>query len=76
MQHSDGKYDLDSTEGQSSCKRFLHELEKLFDSFKARSASRSYRKKFSQAYKVLYQEGTLCYLPEILDSAQEGDRPL
>jgi 3-oxoacyl-[acyl-carrier-protein] synthase III len=35
-------------------------------------ASRKYREQFSKAYKVLYKEGSLCYLTEILDSAQEG----
>jgi len=34
--------------------------------------SRDYRKEFSKAYKFLYKEGDLCYLTEILDSAQEG----
>jgi hypothetical protein len=34
--------------------------------------SREYRFNFSQAYKVLYKEGELSYLTEILDSAQEG----
>lgn len=36
------------------------------------TSSREYRKNFSRAYKYLYQEGSLCYLTEILDSAQEG----
>lgn len=36
------------------------------------TVSRSYRQNFSQAYKVLYKEGELSYLTEILDSAQEG----
>lgn len=31
----------------------------------------TYRKKFSKAYRVLYEEGQT-YLPEILDSAQEA----
>jgi hypothetical protein len=36
-------------------------------------APRDYRKKFSQAYRHLYQDDSkLCYLTEILDSAQEG----
>lgn len=35
-------------------------------------ATRKYREQFSKAYKVLYKEGSLCYLTEILDSAQEG----
>lgn len=40
--------------------------------FKASCSERSYRDQFSKAYKVLYKEGALCYLTEILDSAQEG----
>ena len=72
IQKSDGKFDLDSPEGQKNCKNFLQELEKLFDSFKVPQCSRHYRNKFSQAYRVLYKEGSLCYLTEILDSAQEG----
>jgi len=40
--------------------------------FKACCTGRSYRDQFSKAYKVLYKEGSLCYLTEILDSAQEG----
>jgi hypothetical protein len=36
------------------------------------TVSRAYRQNFSQAYKVLYKEGELSYLTEILDSAQEG----
>lgn len=42
--------------------------------FKANTVSRDYRSGFSQAYKVLYKEGRLSYLTEILDSAQEGTR--
>ena len=34
--------------------------------------SREYRKDFSKAYKILYREDDLCYLTEVLDSAQEG----
>ena len=37
-----------------------------------KTISRDYRTNFSQAYKVLYKEGELSYLTEILDSAQEG----
>jgi len=72
IQRSDEKFDVDSPDGQKNCKSFLQELEKLFESFKIPHASRKYRGKFSQAYKVLYTEGALCYLTEILDSAQEG----
>lgn len=71
-QRADEKYDLDSEEGQRACKRFLNLIERLCDRFKATCASRKYRDQFSKAYKVLYKEGSLCYLTEILDSAQEG----
>lgn len=40
--------------------------------YEAGTVSREYRSGFSQAYKVLYKEGELSYLTEILDSAQEG----
>lgn len=71
-QRPDEKYDLDSEEGQRACKRFLHQIERLCEGFKAKCATRKYRDQFSKAYKVLYNEGSLCYLTEILDSAQEG----
>jgi hypothetical protein len=74
IQRSDSKFDLDTPEGQRNSKAFLQELENLFDAFKVPSAPRTYRNKFSQAYKVLYKENTLCYLTEILDSAQEGNK--
>ncbi len=63
------KFDLDSYEGQNSCKKFLSHIEKLCESVEAKCNNRSYRKQFSNAYKVLYKEGKLCYLTEILDSA-------
>ena len=40
--------------------------------YNVKTANRDYRSNFSQAYKVLYKEGQLSYLTEILDSAQEG----
>ena len=33
---------------------------------------RRHRAEFTKAYKVLYEEGEICYLTEILDSANEG----
>ena len=68
----DQKYDLDSEHGQRSCKKLLNQLEKLCEVFKVSCTSRDYRNKFSKAYRVLYKEHSLCYLTEILDSAQEG----
>ena len=69
---SDQKYDLDSEQGQRACKKLLNQLEKLCEVFKILCSSREYRNKFSKAYRVLYKENSLCYLTEILDSAQEG----
>lgn len=69
---SDQRYDLDSEHGQRSCKKLLNQIEKLCEVFKAPCTSRDYRNKFSRAYRVLYRENSLCYLTEILDSAQEG----
>jgi len=66
------KYDLDSEEGQQVCKNFLQSVERLFNILHLRSNNRDYREKFSKAYKVLYTDESLCYLTEILDSAQEG----
>ena len=71
-QRADDKYDLDSEDGQRACKRFLNQIERLCELFKANCAHRNYRQQFSKAYKVLYKQGSLCYLTEILDSAQEG----
>jgi hypothetical protein len=72
VQRNDQKFDLDSFEGQNSCKKFLGFIEKLCESLEIKSQNRTYRKTFSNAYKVLYKEGKLCYLTEILDSAQEA----
>jgi len=72
IQKPDNKFDLESVEGQSACKDYFKFLEEMSTRFKVACASREYRNKFSLAYKVLYKEGSLCYLTEILDSAQDG----
>lgn len=69
---NDGKFDVESEEGSELCKVFLERLEMLIKAMKTKTENREYRSKFSQAYKHLYKEGSLCYLTEILDSAQEG----
>ncbi|CAD8146511.1 unnamed protein product [Paramecium pentaurelia] len=76
------KYDLDNPEGQRSCKKYLKTLEEIcivfiyfkysFQIYQVKTLSREYRNSFSKAYKILYKEDRLCYLTEILDSAQEG----
>ena len=68
----DGKLDLDSTEGYNISKKFLKAIEILMKSFLIPCKDRKYREKFSQAYKILYNANSLCYLTEILNSAQEG----
>jgi hypothetical protein len=68
-----GRLDLDSVDGHNICKTFLNQIEQLVALFKAKCTSKRYRDKFSQTYKVLYKESSLCYLTEILDSAQEGN---
>ena len=55
-----------------ACKGFLKFLEKLHECFKTKTSSRSYRYIFSKAYRILYKDDSLCYLTEILDSAQEA----
>eukprot|EP00345_Euplotes_harpa_P010289 CAMPEP_0168341858 /NCGR_PEP_ID=MMETSP0213-20121227/14989_1 /TAXON_ID=151035 /ORGANISM="Euplotes harpa, Strain FSP1.4" /LENGTH=334 /DNA_ID=CAMNT_0008348525 /DNA_START=42 /DNA_END=1048 /DNA_ORIENTATION=+ len=72
MKRSDNKYDLDSSEGQRICKRFLGQIERLCENFTVKTSSREYRSEFSQAYRVLFVDASLSYLTEILDSAQEG----
>jgi hypothetical protein len=46
----------------------------MIKAMKINTQNREYRGQFSQAYKHLYKEGELCYLTEILDSAQEGKK--
>ena len=54
----------------------LKMLTKLYESYSLPKSARDYRFKFSKAYKTLFsQQGgelSLCYLTEILDSAQEN----
>lgn len=51
-------------------------IEKLFLDHNLKKNDRSYRLKFTRAYKNLYEQSgghdELCYLHEILDSAQEN----
>lgn len=65
------QFDIDSEQGQLACKGFLSIIEKLQQSLGSRTACREYRDSFSKAYRILYKDKQLCYLVEILDSAQE-----
>ena len=70
LKKQEGLFDFDSEDGQRACKKFLKETEKLCVAFQVDTDERLYRNEFSQAYKVLYKTGSLCYLTEIIDSAQ------
>lgn len=72
IQGLDQRFDLESKEGKRAARRFLRHLEELCKALEVSCNSRKYRTRFSQAYKKLYKEDALCYLVEILDSAQEG----
>lgn len=65
------QFDVDSEQGQLACKGFLSIIEKLQQILGSRTACRDYRDNFSKAYRILYKDKQLCYLIEILDSAQE-----
>ena len=71
-----GKLELESDQGSQACRSFLQCLERLFDILLITPVKKDYRLKFSKAYKVLYQSQNdsllCCFLPEILDSAQEA----
>lgn len=68
----DNKLEIDTISGQNACKNFLKCVQKLFELTNAKACNRDYRLGFTKAYQILYQKDSLCYLNEILDSAQEG----
>lgn len=67
----DGKIILGQSEGNINCTIFLTRIESLLKILKVKAADRSYRKYFTQPYVGLYNDEELCYIPEILDAAQE-----
>jgi len=70
------KIELESESGSMTCRSYLQCLERLFQILEIVPVKKDYRLKFSKAYKVLYQSQEdshfCCFLPEILDSAQEA----
>ena len=70
--------DLDDERGSEVCKTYLCSLERLMCSIGLVSCSKTYRNEFTNSYQVLYKQmfeqhgSRAAYLPEILDSAQEG----
>ncbi|MCQ2815763.1 MAG: hypothetical protein MJ252_00705 [archaeon] len=69
---SEGKFDIESKEGNEICKKFLKQIEQLMISMRIKTNNRDYRKKFSKAYICLFEENSLSYITEILDNAQES----
>ena len=65
------RFDFESAQGKAACRQFLLQVEVLADLFQVACCSRTYRAQFSRAYAVLYCEENRCYLPEILEAAQE-----
>ena len=65
------QFNIDNPEEQLACKTFLTCVEDLHLYLGCTVAKREYRSSFSKAYLILYKESKLCYLTEILDSAQE-----
>jgi hypothetical protein len=72
MKNGSDKFDIDSEQGCNACKNFLKGVEKLSSLLPVRACARQYRLMFTKAYQILYKDGFLCYLTEILDSAQEN----
>ena len=66
------RFDTDSASGVRACKKFLNQIELLIISFGLNGENREYRKKFTKAYFYLFDKKNLCFLTEILGSAQEA----
>ena len=65
------RFDIDSDSGARACKKFLNQIELLMLSFDLKGENRDYRKKFTKAYFYLFDKKKLCFLTEVLGSAQE-----
>ena len=57
------RLELDSPEGQELFRVYSDLLEKLAYLLRAETVPRLYRNNFSKAYKALFYEKELCYLP-------------
>ena len=66
------RFDIDSASGAKACKKYLNQIELLMTSFGLKGENREYRKKFTKAYFYLFDKKKLCFLTEILGSAQEA----
>ena len=68
----DNNFEIGTDEGNEICQEFLNQIEVLMKSLEIKGHDREYRKKFTKAYYTLFEENKLCFLSEILDSAQEN----
>ena len=65
-------FEIGTDEGNEICQDFLNQIEVLMKSLNINGKDREYRKKFTKAYYLLFEENKLCFLSEIFDSAQEN----
>jgi hypothetical protein len=65
-------FEIGTDEGNEICQEFLNQIEVLMKSMNIKGHDRTYRKKFTKAYYLLFEENKLSFLSEILDSAQEN----
>ena len=65
-------FEVGTDEGNEICQEFLNQIEVLMHSMNIKGKDRKYRKKFTKAYYLLFEENKLCFLSEIFDSAQEN----
>ena len=68
----ENNFEMGTEEGNEICHKLLNQIECLMDSMNIKGENRDYRKKFTKAYYYLFEENHLCFLTEILDSAQEN----
>ena len=65
-------FEIGTDEGNEICQEFLNQMEVLMKSMNIKAHDREYRKKYTKAYYLLFEENKLCFLSEIFDSAQEN----
>ena len=68
----ENNFEIASDEGNEICHKLLDQIECLMVSMNIKGQNRDYRKNFTKAYFYLFEENKLCFLTEILDSAQEN----
>lgn len=66
------KFDLENEESVAHASKFLGNLEALATVVQLNYSDRSYRRDFSQTYKLLYAKESISYITEIIDAAQEA----